>query len=187
MNRLVGLVGYPGAGKDTLADALVEDHGWKKVAFADALKDAYLATNPGVKSAYGYYEAVTAKNLEYMKRKYTAVRESLQDFGQAMRDLDYDVWVKALFKQINAKPMYFNQDIIITDVRYMNERDAICNGRYRRAGQIGTMIGITREGCGPVNDHKSEKVTGALLEKVPNIHNDFSVEYLVKEFFKCFR
>ena len=38
---LVGLVGYPGAGKDTLADGL-ETLGWSRSAFADPMKQFLL-------------------------------------------------------------------------------------------------------------------------------------------------
>ena len=35
MTRVIGLVGYPRSGKDTLADALVATGEWKKVAFEE--------------------------------------------------------------------------------------------------------------------------------------------------------
>ena len=37
---ILGLVGYIGAGKGTVRDILVRNHGYHGFAFADALKDA---------------------------------------------------------------------------------------------------------------------------------------------------
>lgn len=38
MKQLIGLSGYSGSGKDTVADYLVVHHGYCKIAFADALR-----------------------------------------------------------------------------------------------------------------------------------------------------
>jgi hypothetical protein len=38
-HSLIGLAGYAGAGKDTVADLLVAHRGFRKLAFADALRD----------------------------------------------------------------------------------------------------------------------------------------------------
>ena len=40
---LIGLVGLSGSGKDTVADFLVKDHGFKRDSFAKSLKDAVSA------------------------------------------------------------------------------------------------------------------------------------------------
>jgi len=37
---IIGLVGFAGSGKGTVADILVEKHGYTKLSFADSLKDA---------------------------------------------------------------------------------------------------------------------------------------------------
>ena len=40
---IIGVVGFIGSGKGTVADILVEKHGFVKLSFADAVKDASLA------------------------------------------------------------------------------------------------------------------------------------------------
>jgi len=38
--NIIGITGYKRHGKDTLGDYLVKYHGYTKIAFADALKEA---------------------------------------------------------------------------------------------------------------------------------------------------
>ena len=40
MSQVIGIVGLIGAGKDTVADYLVNFHGYKRESFANSLKDA---------------------------------------------------------------------------------------------------------------------------------------------------
>src|SRR5882672_997002 len=41
--KIVGLVGFIGSGKNSAADILIKEHGFKTVAFAGALKDSVAA------------------------------------------------------------------------------------------------------------------------------------------------
>ena len=43
---IIGLTGYARSGKDTVANYLVEHHGYTRVAFADAIRDALYELNP---------------------------------------------------------------------------------------------------------------------------------------------
>lgn len=62
---LIGVVGFAGSGKGTVADILVRDHGFKKLSFADALKDA-------VATIFGWerhlLEGDTDESREFAKR-----------------------------------------------------------------------------------------------------------------------
>jgi len=40
---IIGICGLIGSGKGTVADILVEEHGYQKLSFADALKDGVAA------------------------------------------------------------------------------------------------------------------------------------------------
>jgi hypothetical protein len=40
MSQIIGIVGFIGSGKDTVADYLVNFHGYKRESFANSLKDA---------------------------------------------------------------------------------------------------------------------------------------------------
>lgn len=83
-----------GGGKDTFADFLVDNYGFKKITFAEGIYDI----------AYEYF-GMTYKN-----------RELLQNIGQKMREVDPLVWVKYAFKQAEQY-----EKVVISDCRQRNE------------------------------------------------------------------
>ena len=154
--KVIGLTGYAGSGKDTLADLLVGTGKWKKVAFADALKDLFLLTGPcHPHGPRGMKRMDTRAELEYGKREHPVVRNRLQAFGQAIRDIDGAFWVKAA-RTVAQKHLDNGYNVVFSDVRYPNESSTVMSLR-------GSMVGIRRLGCGPVNTHPSEINTGNLL------------------------
>jgi hypothetical protein len=66
---------------------------------------------------------------------YWTGREIMQSYGEFFRTIDYDFWVKNLFRVIDNKEY---QNVIITDVRHINEAEAV-----KEHG--GFLIKITRE------------------------------------------
>lgn len=159
---LIGLVGFTGAGKDTLADAL-EELGWTRSAFADPMKEFLLRVDP-------YYEETKGPNgsalrrLERCKRArekgggplldlhWNYTREKLQNLGMLFREeVDEDFWVKKTMSDERIGPKH-----VFTDVRFMNEAVAIM-----KAG--GHIVAVERPGYGEVNDHASEKGTAEVL------------------------
>ena len=59
------------------------------------------------------------KGLEHMEeRKYWTPREIMQELGSFYRKINYDYWVYALDKEAKR---WGHKDIIITDVRHLNE------------------------------------------------------------------
>jgi len=67
---------------------------------------------------------------------YWTAREIMQAYGEFYRSIDYDFWVKNLFKVIAEKDY---KNVIITDVRHLNEAYAV-----KEHG--GFLIKLTREG-----------------------------------------
>lgn len=53
---------------------------------------------------------------------YWTPREIMQNYGQFFRTIDYDFWVKNLFKVIDEKEF---ENVIVTDGRHINEVDAV--------------------------------------------------------------
>lgn len=101
MNKII-INGRAGAGKDTIADYLVDKYGFTKLTFATGIYDI----------AYKYFG---------MKEK---DRYLLQQIGEKMREINPDVWVEYTFSQAEK----LNRTVV-SDCRRSNEYNiAIKNG-----------------------------------------------------------
>jgi rhodanese-related sulfurtransferase len=122
---IIGVIGFIGSGKGTAADILVEKHGFAKLSFADAVKDATAAIFGWQRSLL---EGDTPESREFRETKDEwwsnkfgydfSPRLALQLMGtEAGRDVFHkDVWVYALERKME---MY--KDVVIADVRFPNE------------------------------------------------------------------
>jgi rhodanese-related sulfurtransferase len=123
---IIGVIGFIGSGKGTAADILVEKHGFVKLSFADAVKDATAAIFGWQRSLL---EGDTEESREFREKsddwwatkfgyKSFTPRLALQLMGtEAGRDVFHkDVWVYALERKME---MYKN--VVIADVRFPNE------------------------------------------------------------------
>lgn len=141
---LIGLSGYAGSGKDEAAKVLVAG-GWRRDAFADRLRTFLYALNPLIPGHVGagnlrLANVVDAYGWDAAKRTFPEVRQLLQrcgtEAGRAV--LGSEVWVDALMREFDPA----NEALVVTDVRFPNEADAI-----RKAG--GVLVRIERPGVGP--------------------------------------
>lgn len=128
---IIGIVGLIGSGKGTVADILVEEHDFKKISFADALKD-------GVAAMFGWdrklLEGDTVESREWRETpnefwtketgKEITPRLILQLVGtECMRDGFYDgIWVSLVKKKLLT---YNQENWVIPDTRFPNEVDMI--------------------------------------------------------------
>jgi hypothetical protein len=143
---LIGLMGYAGSGKDTVANELIA-RGWERRAFADALRSVALETNPIVTHIdhIRLSEVVSDIGWDRAKREYSEVRKLLQNLGMGVRNhIGYDAWVDAAFKDRDL-----NRNLVITDVRFLNEAE-----RVKAEG--GFLVRVVRPGTEAVNGHVSE-------------------------------
>jgi hypothetical protein len=136
MSQIIGIVGFIGSGKDTVADYLVNFHGFKRESFANSLKDA-------VSVVFGWprelLEGRTKESREWretrdewwskrLKRDITP-RWVLQYWGTEVvrKGFHDDMWVASLeHRLLNSQ-----NDIVITDCRFPNEIKAIRNAGGR--------------------------------------------------------
>lgn len=142
----IGLVGYSQSGKDTVANILVKNYGYTRVAFADKIREFLYGLNPMVAcSPTGYLQdLVNLVGWDAAKQE-PQVRRLLQDLGNSARKtIDENVWVTLALGNIDV-----NQRVVITDVRFENEAMMI-----KLMG--GQLWRVKRVGVGPVNDHVSE-------------------------------
>lgn len=123
--RNIALIGKARSGKDTVASQLVEHYGYTRVAFADPLKDAALATDPIVVNAMGEPDSLSRIVGDYgwerAKDLYPESRRILQHMGAAIRAIDPSFWLNAALAKAEAIP----GPVVITDCRYGNERAAL--------------------------------------------------------------
>lgn len=159
---LIGISGWAGSGKDTFADILVDLYGFKKMSFADALREIAEAVNPivGVKmmdaivndqmtahlSIVRYRDALQEVGYTEAKSKYPEMREFLQRLGtDGVRTvLGNDTWINEAMRRARECRL-----VVFPDLRFQDEANAL-----RDHG--GFLIRMYRDGVGPANDHISE-------------------------------
>ena len=164
---IIGICGLIGSGKGTVADILVEEHGFKKLSFADSLKD-------GVAAMFDWprhlLEGDTDKSREWREipdtfwteetGKEISPRLVLQLVGtECMRDGFFDgIWVSLAKKKLIRFP---DQNWVIPDTRFENEINMIhsIGGKIWRVkrGQDPAWFDSYRENnVEPLDVHPSE-------------------------------
>ncbi|MFJ4768470.1 hypothetical protein ACIP88_05035 [Streptomyces uncialis] len=128
----IGCIGRARAGKDTVGQWLVEHRGYRRVGFADPLKEAALKLDPliytdhpsGTERLSEILSEPHALTLEIAKDMFPEIRRVLQELGAAVRGLDPDFWLRlALTKVMSANDG--GTACVITDVRYPNEAESL--------------------------------------------------------------
>ena len=144
---LIGLTGQKRVGKDSVAAVLVEEFGYRRLAFADALKAAALSLDPIVTRGIGsgrlsFYVSILGWEAA---KDVPEVRRTLQRLGTAIRDHDRNVWVRPVATAIAED----DDPVVVTDVRFPNEADMI-----RDLG--GIVLRVERPGMENDDPHPSE-------------------------------
>ena len=126
---IIGLVGFIGAGKGTVADILVEKHGFIKESFANSVKDAVSVVFGWDRSSL---EGDTPESRAWREQpdefwsnklgKSFSPRYALQLMGtEAGRDVFHEnLWVYTVQRRCDP-----NKNYVIADVRFPNEIKAI--------------------------------------------------------------
>jgi hypothetical protein len=156
---IIGLTGYAQSGKDSVANILVENYGYQRVAFADPIRDLLYETNPMLKEGYRVQGLVDVYGWDRVKVDYPEARRLLQDLGVgARKTFGEDFWIKQTLKGLS---LFGAVNYVIPDVRYPNEAKAIRD--YDNA----QIWRIKRSGVLAVNSHNSESAMDG--EKVDQI------------------
>lgn len=130
--RSVAIVGGFAAGKTTLADYLVEHHGYTRVSFARRLKEVAAAVyNKGAPiEKNGTYEVseplVEVHSMEYVSPETMTLsgREVLQNLGQSVKHLDRDFWIRWLLADVEGGA-YGDGPFVSDDTRFPYEAKAL--------------------------------------------------------------
>lgn len=203
---VVGLSGYKQAGKDSVADVLVRDYGFTKMAFADPIKRMVRILDPivGYESQGVYCDCDECRSMfvpVYLTELYEEmgltedeikrsefgdeVRRLWQRFGtEVVREMDEDFWVKIAGRELMKSTA---ERVVFTDVRFENEADFIYDlsdgGIYdERFGlalvaDSSSVWRVARPSQHPTDVHVSEQMIGLLGEQV-TILNDGPLEDL---------
>ena len=139
---IIGVCGLIGAGKDTIADYLVNIHEFRRESFAGTLKDAVSAVfgwdrimlEGRTRASRAWREEPDAWWSERLGREITP-RWVLQYWGTEVcrHGFHDDIWIASLENKLRHSA----DNVVISDCRFPNEIDAI-----RRAG--GTVIRVVR-------------------------------------------
>lgn len=163
--KIIGLSGYAGSGKDTIAGILVED-GYTKISFANGVREYALILNPYFVEGFTYQEIISQIGYENAKRKYPSIREFLVKIGDGGRQIFGDnIWLRTAFKNCNSNL------VVVSDVRYRNEAEYI-----KSLG--GEIWMICRSGVGPANAVEEKSIGQIVADRLVN--NDGTIDDLRK-------
>lgn len=124
--EIICFIGRAGSGKDYQCK-LLQDKGYTKVAFADALREI-LRKTLHINSDYFYdnYDSLKGTEMLQLPTIYNGetvtygvtLRQMLEALGSSVRSYDENFWVTQALKQIQDKKL---RKVCISDMRYLNE------------------------------------------------------------------
>jgi len=130
---IIGITGFIGSGKDTIADYLATFYGYKRISFAGTLKDACSAVfgwdrellEGTTKSSREWREQLDVWWSERLNIPELTPRWVLQQWGTEVcrNGFHNDIWVASVENQLRKT----KDNIVITDCRFANEVNAIKN------------------------------------------------------------
>jgi hypothetical protein len=143
MSKIIGVCGFIGSGKDTIADYLVNLHHFRRESFANTLKDAVSAVfgwdrtmlEGRTKQAREWREQVDSWWAERLNIPHLTPRWILQNWGTEVcrKNFHDDIWIASLENKLRTS----TDDIVISDCRFPNEIRAI-----KKAG--GRVVRVVR-------------------------------------------
>lgn len=108
----MGIIGSPRAGKNEIANFLVKHYNFKKIAFADQIKEEYFSKT-----------GITEEKYEKLKKegKCESVRKKLWDYSKGIKYANgQDHFIKIVFDKISQ-----DNNWVITDIRTKFELECV--------------------------------------------------------------
>ena len=173
---IIGVCGFIGSGKDTIADYLVNLHHFRRESFANTLKDAVaqvfgwdrMMLEGRTKQAREWREQVDPWWAKRLGIPHLTPRYILQQWGTEVcrKNFHDDIWIASLENKLRNS----TDDIVISDCRFPNEIAAIkkAGGRVvrvvRGAEPEWYQLAVSRN-RGP-NGNSSWALSGRKLEQL---------------------
>ena len=125
--RVVAICGYKRSGKDTIADFLVERHGYKKIQIAKGLKSM-------VKTLFDFSDAqLETDSKDTVDERWDITpRCAMQFFGtdimqheiqKIMPGIGRNFWIRKITATLHHAPSH--ERYVISDMRFMHEYEAL--------------------------------------------------------------
>ncbi len=182
--QAIAIAGKKGAGKDTVANHLVKNFGFTKLAFADPLKDA-------IEDIFGFSHEQLYGNLKEEKDSYWNVtpRAILQfvgnecfrtSFEEYFPDIGQDLWVRAMKKRIEQLKSRGINKVVISDLRYQNELEMLKREYKTKVGLVVRKPLTAISGNSAYSTHESECSLDLLVPDVV-FENNSSIESLYSQ------
>jgi hypothetical protein len=169
---LIGLCGYARSGKDTVAKALVKKLGFKRISFADTLKeDLNEFFRVQVFEDLTKFETeLEFDQIDFVSPATPEIKETLRPymiwFGEKMKEINgVHHWTNRAFSKIEES----DKKLVVTDVRRLNEIEIFRNSkefqitRNRNREDLGISI---------PSIYEVESEFDSLLLYVNQLHND---------------
>lgn len=128
---IIGIAGFIGSGKDTVADYLIRFKGFRRMSYAEPLKDA-------ISAIFGWDRELLEGNTNYSREwrdqidpwwaerlgiKHLTPRWVLQQWGTEVgrRAFHDDIWIASVENQLRTT----KDNIVLSDCRFPNELKSI--------------------------------------------------------------
>jgi hypothetical protein len=152
---IIGLTGKARSGKSTCANHLVEGHGFVRINFKDALvnemKENLKDTLEKMCQELGEFKGEPWTIERLFDEKPPIMRALMQNYGTDIRRKDKDSYWTDRWNKAVAEAIEAGDDIVVDDVRFKNEADAV-------KLQGGNLVRVIRKGSEPTDNptHISE-------------------------------
>jgi hypothetical protein len=145
--RIVAFSGPAGSGKTTAAKHLVTDHGYRRIRFADPLKDMLRDFGLTFDQIDGSLKETPCEML-CGKTPRRAMQTLGDEWGRQL--IGGDIWVQAWERRLEEAMLWSSDTrIVVDDLRYPNELDALLRNDA-------LIVRILRPEVPAVENHDSE-------------------------------
>jgi len=162
---IIGIIGKKGSGKTECSKVLIEKYKFRKISFADKLKE--IVCELWDISKTNLYDPTMKEKVDPRWGK--SYREIMQLFGtEVCRVIHWNTWIYHVEKEFKNKT---SQNFVIDDVRFKNEAELI-----KKYG--GILIKVVRPTLISENDQHQSEVEQDQIEPDVVIMNNYAIKDL---------